>query len=148
MRWSLVPTFSTCWTAFGRSSQSGGCAFFFHIKKNFEKKKKKPLADCCGQTKQKTEKFTVHRCTAVQYKSKNSSQRVMAGCGLWLSGGISSSDKDKPLHYAGKSIFFDDTVRNCCRCSCCCYWSVCLLVCLPVCLSVLRVQTFWSQMQV
>lgn len=83
-----------------------GEVLFFHIKK----KKKKLLAECCGQTKQKTEKFTVHRCTAVQYESKNLSQRDMADCGLWLSRGISSSDKDKPLHYAGKSIFFDDTV--------------------------------------
>lgn len=111
--------------------------------------KKKPLAECCGQTKQKTEKFTVHRCTAVQDGSKNSSQRVMADCGLWLSGGISSSDKDKPLHYAEKSIFFDDTVWNCCCCSCSCYWCVCLSVCPSVHLSVLRWfnPSVWSRIQ-
>lgn len=129
MRWSLVPTFLTCWTAFGWGSRSGGSAFFSILKK-------KPLAECCGQTKQKTEKFTVHRCTAVQDGSKNLSQRVMADCGLWLSGGISSSDKDKPLHYAEKSIFFDDTVWNCCCCSCSCYWCVCLSASLSVRLSI------------
>lgn len=58
--------------------------FFFFPKEATKKKKKKLLAECFVQTKQKTEKFTVHRCTRLgsspRARAKESWLTVDCGC--------------------------------------------------------------------
>lgn len=63
---SQLSAFPSSWTAFGWGFQKGSDFFFFFSEEAASKKKRKKmkrLAECCIQTKQKTEKFTVHRCT-------------------------------------------------------------------------------------
>lgn len=105
---ALFSTFSTSWTVFGRGSQSKGSALFFFL---FFQKFQNLLVECCGQTKQKTEKFTVHRCTQVQFESRNSSQRVMAGCILWLSGGSRLQTRTNHYIMQWREHFWGDSLE-------------------------------------
>lgn len=104
----LFSTFSTSWTVFGWSSQSKGNAFFFFF---YGGKFQNLLVECCGQTKQKTEKFTVHRCTQVQFESRNSSQRVMADCILWLSGGSLLQTRTNHYIMQWREYFWGDSLK-------------------------------------
>ena len=70
----------------------------------------------------------------------------MADCGLRLSEGILSSDKDKPLHYTGQSIFFDEFETAVAAAVVATGLSLCLPVCLSVSLSVCAEgSNLWSE---
>lgn len=70
---SRLSAFPTGWTVFGWGSQKGSdfffLRFFFFLKRQLWEKKRL-LVECCGQTKQKTEKFTVHRCTHFSFSPR------------------------------------------------------------------------------
>ena len=83
--------------------------FFFPLKKG---KLQNVLVECCGQTKQKTEKFTVHRCTQVQFESRNWSQGVMADCILWLSGGSLLQTRTNHYIMQWREYFRGDSLKR------------------------------------
>lgn len=96
----------------------------FVIKKKKKKKGKyqNVLVECGGQTKQKTGKFTVHRCTQVQFESRNWSQGVMAGCISWLSGGYLLQTRTNHYIMQRREYFLESTVRySLLGCVCVCF---------------------------
>lgn len=101
------------------------------------------LVECCGQTKQKTEKFTVHRCTQVQLESRNWSQRVMADCILWLSGGSRLQTRTNHYIMQPREYFWGDSLEVCVESACVVRVGVCLL---QVIQSVPTVQTFAGEL--
>lgn len=85
----------------------------------------------------------MHRCTQVQFESRNWSQRVMADCILWLSGGSRLQTRTNHYIMQPREYFWGDSSEVCVESGC----VVCVCVCfLQVIQSVPTVQTFAGEL--